>query len=151
MQRITPFLWFNTQAEEARDFYLSVFRNSRPGTTTRYGDAGPGPAGTVMAASFELDGQEFVALNGGPQFKFSPVISFVVNCDTQDEVDFYWERLSAGGWLKDRFGVSWQVVPRSLTQMLAGSDARRVTRVMQAILRMKKIDIAALELAWNTR
>lgn len=143
MQRITPFLWFNTQAAEARDFYVSVFRNSRPGTTTLYGDAGPGPAGTLMAVSFELNGQEFVALNGGPVFTFSPAISFVVNCETQGEVDEYWERLSAGGaqqvcgWLKDPFGVSWQVVPRILARMLADSDGRRVARVMQAMMQMR--------------
>src|SRR5713226_9273584 len=120
MQKITPFLWFDNNAEEAMNFYTSVFKNSKIGRIVRYGDAGPGPKGTVMTASFELDGQEFVALNGGPQFKFSEAVSFVVNCETQDEVDTFWEKLSAGGqkgqcgWLKDKFGLSWQVVPTIL-------------------------------------
>ena len=155
MQRITPFLWFNGQAKEARDFYVSVFKNSRVGTTTRYGDGGPGPTGTVMTASFEVDGQEIVALNGGPQFTFSPAISFVVNCDNQAEVDDYWQRLSAGGaplvcgWLKDRLGVSWQIVPRVLVRMLADSDTQRSARVMQAMMKMTKIEIPAPERAWN--
>jgi predicted 3-demethylubiquinone-9 3-methyltransferase (glyoxalase superfamily) len=157
MQRITPFMWFNNQAEEAREFYVSVFKNSRIGATVRHGDAGPGPKGTAMTAAFELDGQEFVALNGGPQFSFSPAISFVVNCDTQAEVDEYWERLSAGGephvcgWLKDRYGVSWQIAPRALTRMLAEGDAGRAARVMQALMKMKKLEIAELELAFNGR
>ncbi len=155
MQRITPFMWFNTQAGEAREFYVSVFKNSRIGATVRYGDAGPGPKGSVMTAAFELDGQEFVALNGGPQFTFSPAISFVVNCDTQAEVDEYWQRLAAGGepnvcgWLKDRYGVSWQIVPRALARMLADSDAHRTARVMQAIMKMTKIEIGELERAFN--
>ena len=155
MQRITPFLWFNTQAEEAREFYVSVFKNSRIGATVRYGDGGPGPKGTVMTAAFELDGQEFVALNGGPQFVFSPAISFVVNCESQAEVDEYWQRLSAGGepnvcgWLKDRYGVSWQIVPRALIRLLTAGDARRAQRVMQAVMKMTKIEIGELERAFN--
>ncbi len=155
MQRITPLMWFNDQAEEARKFYVWIFSNSRIGATVRYGDAGPGPKGAVMTAAFELDGQEFVALNGGPQFAFSPAISFVVNCDTQAEVDEYWQRLSAGGtphvcgWLKDRYGVSWQIVPRTLTRMVADSDAGRAARVMQAMMKMTKIEIAELERAFN--
>jgi len=155
MQRITPFLWFDKRAEEARDFYVSIFQHSRIGATVRYSDAGPGPEGSVMTASFELDGQQFVALNGGPQFTFSSAISFVVNCDSQAEIDEYWARLSDGGethvcgWLKDRFGVSWQIVPRALGQMLDGADAQRTGRVMRAIMTMTKLDLAALERAWR--
>jgi len=155
MARITPFLWFNTQAEEAREFYLSVFPNSRSGATVRHGDAGPGPKGTVLTAAFELDGQEFVALNGGPQFSFSPAVSFVVNCDTQMEIDHYWQRLADGGephvcgWLKDRFGLSWQVVPRALPRMLADPDPRRAARVMQAMMQMRKIELDALQRAFD--
>lgn len=154
MARITPFLWFNGQAEQARDFYVSVFKNSRSGATVRFGDSGPGPKGAVMTAAFELDGQEFVALNGGPQFTFTPAISFVVNCDTQAEVDEYWAQLSTGGephvcgWLKDRFGVSWQIVPRVLPRLLADQDAARAARVMQAMMKMTKIEISALERAY---
>lgn len=157
MARITPFLWLNNQAEQARDFYVSVFRNSRIGATVRHGDAGPGPKGAVMTAAFELDGQEFVTLNGGPQFTFSPAISFVVNCDTQAEVDEYWQRLSDGGetnvcgWLKDRYGVSWQIVPRALPRMLADDDPRRAGRVMQAMMQIRKIEIDTLERAFEER
>ena len=154
MARIAPFLWFDQQAAEARDFYVSVFRNSRIGATVRFGDAGPGPKGAVMTAAFELDGQEFVALNGGPQFKFTPAVSFVVNCDSQAEVDEYWQTLSAGGetqvcgWLKDRYGVSWQIVPRALPRMLADDDAQRAARVMRVMMKMTKIEIAELERAY---
>src|ERR671919_3241398 len=144
MQKITPFLWFDNNAEEAMNFYVSIFKNSKVQTVSRYGEAGPGPAGTVMTAEFELEGQEFVALNGGPRFKFTEAISFVVNCETQEEVDHFWEKLSAGGqevqcgWLKDRFGVSWQVVPTVLVEMLQDKDRERSSRVMAAMLKMKK-------------
>ncbi|WP_045226271.1 VOC family protein [Methyloterricola oryzae] len=152
-QRITPFLWFDTQAEEAMHFYVSVFKNSRVGSITRYGAAGPGPEGSVMTCTFELEDQEFVALNGGPHYAFSPAISFVVNCATQDEVDELWEKLSAGGkpvqcgWLTDRFGVSWQIVPSVLGHLLNDPDSAKSQRVMRAMLGMTKLDIAALQYA----
>lgn len=151
MQKIRPFLWFNDNAEEAMNFYLSVFKNSKAGTVSRYGDAGPGPKGSVMSATFELDGQEFMALNGGPTYKFTPAISFFVNCETQQEVDELWERLSAGGkkdrcgWLQDKFGVSWQIIPSALGRLLGDKDRARAQRVMQAMLQMDKIDIRRLE------
>jgi predicted 3-demethylubiquinone-9 3-methyltransferase (glyoxalase superfamily) len=155
-QRVTPFLWFDDRAEEAAKFYVSIFADSRIQSTASYDDAtaraAGRPAGTVMTVGFELDGQEFVALNGGPVFHFTEAISFVVNCDTQAEIDFFWDRLSAGGepgqcgWLKDRFGVSWQVVPRALNRLLQDAAAR-AKRVMAALLTMKKLDIAALERA----
>jgi predicted 3-demethylubiquinone-9 3-methyltransferase (glyoxalase superfamily) len=154
-QKITPFLWFDHQAEEAVGFYTAIFKNSKRGTVTRYGDAGPGPKGSVMTMVFELDGLGFVALNGGPQFQFTPAISFVINCDSQEEVDHYWETLSAGGqeiqcgWLRDKYGVSWQVVPTSLVDMLQNNDAARAQRVMKAMLQMKKIEIARLEEAYR--
>lgn len=153
MQKITPFLWFDNQAEDAMKFYTSIFKNSKIGRVTRYGDAGPGPKGTAMSATFELEGQEFMALNGGPQFKFSPAISFFVNCKTQDEVDELWEKLSAGGktercgWLTDKFGLSWQVIPTILGELLQDKDAEKSKRVMKAMLQMDKIDIAALKRA----
>ena len=151
LQKVTPFLWFDTQAEEAANFYTSIFPNSKILGMTRYGDAGPGPKGSVMTVAFELDGQQFTALNGGPQFKFSGAISFVVNCETQDEVDHYWERLSEGGqqiqcgWLTDKFGMAWQVVPTALPRLLLSEDKARAQRVMAAMMQMKKIDIATLE------
>jgi predicted 3-demethylubiquinone-9 3-methyltransferase (glyoxalase superfamily) len=151
MQGITPFLWFNDQAEEAANFYTSVFKNSKVGRISRYGDAGPGPKGSVMIATFTINGQEFIALNGGPQFTFTPAISFVVNCETQEEVDHYWEKLSAGGrtdrcgWLTDKFGVSWQIVPTVLSKLMSGSDPEKAKRVMQALLQMDKLDIERLE------
>jgi predicted 3-demethylubiquinone-9 3-methyltransferase (glyoxalase superfamily) len=154
-QKITPFLWFDHQAEEAVGFYTSIFKNSKVGAVTRYSDAGPGPKGSVMTMAFELDGQGFVALNGGPQFQFTPAISFVINCESQEEVDHYWETLSAGGqeiqcgWLRDKYGVSWQVVPTVLIDMLHDKDATRAQRVMKAMLQMKKIDIARLEEAYR--
>lgn len=157
MQKITPFLWFDNQAEEAVKFYTSLFTNSKIVSVTRYGEAGPGPKGTVMTAAFQLDGQEFVALNGGPQFKFTEAISFVINCKTQEEVDHFWEKLSAGGeksrcgWLKDKYGLSWQVVPRVLGEMLGDKDAAKAKRVMQAMLKMDKIDIKTLEQAYAQR
>jgi predicted 3-demethylubiquinone-9 3-methyltransferase (glyoxalase superfamily) len=153
MQKITPFLWFDTQAEEAAKFYISTFPNSRIVTVARYGDAGPGPKGSVMTVVFELDGQRMIALNGGPQFKFTEAISLSVDCKTQEEVDHYWTKLSQGGresqcgWLKDRYGLSWQVNPAVLGEMLADPDPKKAKRVMQAMLKMKKIDIAALEAA----
>lgn len=153
MQKITPFLWFDSQAEEAMNFYVSIFRNSKVLTVNRYGDAGPGPKGTVMTANFLLNGQEFVALNGGPLHKFTPAISFVVNCESQQEVDEYWDQLSAGGredqcaWLQDKFGVSWQIVPRVLIELLNDPDPAKAQRVMAAMMKMKKIDIAALQRA----
>ena len=155
MQKITPFLWFDDQAEEAMNFYVSIFKNSRVGRVTRYGEAGPGPKGTVMSATFQLEGQEFFALNGGPLFSFTPAISFFVNCETQQEVDELWEKLSAGGkeercgWLKDKYGLSWQIVPSILGQLLQDKDATKAQRVMQAMLQMNKIDIAGLKRAYD--
>ena len=153
--RITPFLWFDHQAEEAANFYTSIFKNSKRGTVMRYGEEGPGPKGTVMSTTFELEGQEFIALNGGPMFTFSPAISFFVKCDTQAEVDHFWEKLSAGGeiqpcgWLKDRYGVSWQIVPTVLDEMLADEDPEKAGRVMRAMLQMKKLDIEGLKRAYG--
>jgi predicted 3-demethylubiquinone-9 3-methyltransferase (glyoxalase superfamily) len=155
MQKITPFLWFDGKAEEAMNFYVSIFENSKVKAVTRYGDTGPGPKGTVMTAAFELDGQEFVALNGGPQFTFSPAISFVVNCETQQELDDFWNKLSAGGkevqcgWLTDKYGLSWQVVPTILPKLLQDKDPEKSRRVMKAILQMIKIDINALKQAYE--
>ena len=151
MQKIRPFLWFDGNAEEAMNFYVSIFKNSKVGTVNRYGDAGPGPKGSVMSATFELDGEEFMALNGGPMFKFTPAISFFVNCETQQEVDELWEKLSAGGkkdrcgWLQDKFGVSWQIIPSALGRLLGDKDPAKAQRVMQAMLQMDKIDIKRLE------
>ena len=153
VQKITPFLWFDNQAEEAANFYTSIFRNSRIVTVTRYGETGPGPKGSVMTVAFELDRQQFLALNGGPLFKFTEAISFVVNCESQQEIDEFWGKLSAGGkevecgWLKDKYGMSWQIVPTVLAEMLQDKDAGRTQRVMKAILQMKKIDIEALKKA----
>ena len=155
MQKITPFLWFDNNAEEAMAFYTSIFKNSRIGKLMRYGEAGPGPKGSVMGGTFYLDGQEFKALNGGPQFKFSPAISLFINCETQKEVDELWERLSEGGvkhqcgWIQDKYGVSWQVVPRVLGEMLADKDAEKANRVMKAMLQMHKLDIKTLEQAYE--
>jgi len=159
MQKITPFLWFDDQAEEAVNFYVSIFDNSKIGAITRYGEAGAKAAGrsegSVMTIAFQLEGQEFVALNGGPVFTFSPAISLVVNCRTQDEVDEFWEKLSEGGaiqqcgWLQDRYGVSWQIVPTALGEMLQDKDTERSERVMKAMLQMKKIDIRGLEQAYE--
>ena len=155
MQKITPFLWFDGNAEEAMNFYISIFKNSKIVSVTRYGEAGPGSKGTVMTASFLIEGQEFVALNGGPQFTFSQAISFVVNCQTQEEVDKFWEKLSEGGekqqcgWLKDKFGVSWQIVPVVLVEMLQDKDPEKSKRVMAAMLKMDKIDIKTLKQAYE--
>ena len=154
MQKITPFLWFDTEGEDAAEFYVSVFPNSRIVDVQHYGEAGPRAAGTVMTVTFELEGQRFVALNGGPDFTFNEAISFEVECGDQDEVDGYWSALTEGGgqpgpcgWLKDKFGVSWQIVPKRLTELLADSDRAKAQRVMAAMLQMGKIDIAELERA----
>jgi len=150
-QNITPFLWFDGQAEEAVNLYVSIFPDSRINNLVRYGDAGPGPKGTVMTASFTLNGLTFTALNGGPHFKFTPAVSFVVDCETQQDVDRYWEKLSEGGrtdrcgWLQDKFGLSWQIVPRILPELLKSPDPEKSKRVMQAMMQMEKIDIAKLE------
>jgi len=155
MQKITPFLWFDGKAEEAMNFYVAIFKNSKILSVTRYREAGPGPMGTVMAVTFQLDGQEFFALNGGPQFTFSPAISFLVTRETQREIDELWEKLSEGGekqscgWLKDKYGLSWQVVPSILGKMLQDQDAEKSSRVMKAMLQMDKIDIAGLKQAYN--
>ena len=155
MQKITPFLWFDTQAEEAANFYVSVFKNSRVNTVARYGDTGPGPKGSVMTVEFELDGERFVGLNGGPNFKFTEAVSFVVNCKDQEEVDYFWEKLSAGGkevqcgWLKDKYGLSWQIVPTVAIEYLKDEDPEKSQRVMAAIMKMVKIDIATLKQAYN--
>jgi predicted 3-demethylubiquinone-9 3-methyltransferase (glyoxalase superfamily) len=154
-QKITSFLWFDGKAEEAATFYVSVFKNSKIVSVTRYGEAGPGPQGTVMSVIFQLSGQEFFALNGGRQFTFSPAISFFVNCETQDEVDELWEKLSEGGaknrcgWLTDKYGLSWQVIPSVLGELLQDEDAEKSNRVMQAMLQMDKINIEALQRAYD--
>ncbi len=155
MQKITPFLWFDHQAEQAANFYTSIFDNSKIVSVSRYGEAGPGPKGTVMSVTFELEGQALIALNGGPQFTFSPAISFFVNCKTQAEVDTLWERLSQGGetgrcgWLRDKYGVSWQIIPSVLGEMLGDKDAEKSKRAMTAMLRMDKIDIRGLQHAYG--
>ena len=157
IQKISPFLWFDHQAEEAAGFYTSIFPNSTVRTIIRYGEAGPGPKGSAMTVAFELAGQQFVALNGGPHFKFTEAISFVVNCETQEEVDRYWAKLSEGGkevecgWLKDKFGLSWQIVPTALIEMLQDEDPAKSQRVMKAMLQMKKLDIAGLQKAYTQR
>lgn len=155
MQKITPFLWFDDKAEEAMNFYTSIFKDSKILSVRRYGEEGPGPKGTVMTGTFQLEGQAFYALNGGPQFTFSPAISLFVNCDTQPEIDEFWEKLSEGGekqpcgWLKDKYGVTWQIVPKVLGEMLDDPDTQRANRVMQAMLQMGKIDIAGLRQAYE--
>jgi predicted 3-demethylubiquinone-9 3-methyltransferase (glyoxalase superfamily) len=161
MQKITPFLWFDNQAEEAANFYVSIFKNSKVGSVARYGEEGAKvsgrPKGTVMTVTFQLDGQEFMALNGGPMFKFTEAISFIVNCKTQQEVDEFWEKLSQGGeegpcgWLKDKYGVSWQIVPTVLGEMMQDKDPEKSERVMKAMLQMKKLDIKSLEQAYEKR
>jgi len=153
MKKITPFLWFDSQAEEAMNFYVSIFKNAKPGKVIRCGAGGPGPEGSVMSTTFQIEGQDFMALNGGPHFQFSPAISFFVNCETQEEIDELWEKLSAGGekqrcgWLKDKFGVSWQIIPSALGDLLHSKDAAKSAKVMQAMLKMNKLDIAALKQA----
>lgn len=160
-QKITPFLWFDDKAEEAAKFYTSIFKNSKIGNITRYDEEAAGPtgrpAGSVMTVDFQLGGQEFVALNGGPMFKFTEAISFVVNCENQEEVDYFWSKLSAGGeesrcgWLKDKFGLSWQVVPTVLIEMLTDQDTAKAKRAMHAMLQMDKIDIAVLKKAYDQK
>ncbi len=154
MQKITPFLWYDDKAQEAANFYVSIFKNSKVLSVVRYGDAGPGPKGSVMTVEFELEGQKFVGLNGGPLFKFTEAVSFVVNSETQEEIDYFWEKLSADGgqevqcgWLKDKYGLSWQVVPSRAIELLKDKDTAKSQRVMQAIMPMKKIDIATLDRA----
>ena len=160
MQKITPFLWFDDNVEEAVNFYVSIFKNSKVVTITRYSEAAAQaagrPKGSVMTAAFQLEGQNFVALNGGPHFKFTEAISFVVNCETQEEVDYFWEKLTADGgqesqcaWLKDKYGLSWQIVPKILIELLQDKDAQKAQRVMNAMLQMKKIDIATLRRAYE--
>ena len=154
VQKIRPFLWFDTQAEQAASFYTSIFKNSKIGNVSRYGEEGPGPAGTAMVVTFELEGVQFMALNGGPEYSFTHAISFLINCESQDEVDYFWNRLSEGGetiqcgWLRDKFGVSWQVVPSRLGELMSDEDDEKSGRVMQAMLMMEKIDIAELERAY---
>jgi len=154
-QKITPFLWFDGNAEEARNFYTSIFKNPEAEATVLNDGAGPKPKGTAMVATFQLCGQEFIALNGGPQFKFNEAVSFVVHCETQEEVDYYWEKLSEGGqkgrcaWLKDKFGLSWQIVPDALGKMLQDKDPEKSKRVMQAMMKMDKIDIQTLKKAYD--
>ena len=155
MQKITPFLWFDGKAEEAMNFYTSIFKNSKTGSISRYGEGGPAPKGTVMSATFQLEGQDFIALNGGPMFTFSPAISFFVSCETQEEIDELWEKLSEGGekqrcgWLKDKYGLSWQIVPPVLGKLLQDKDGEKSKKVMQAMMKMDKIDIKTLEQAYN--
>jgi predicted 3-demethylubiquinone-9 3-methyltransferase (glyoxalase superfamily) len=157
MQKIVPFLWFDDQAEEAMNFYFSIFKGSKILSVRRYGDVGPGKAGSVMTATFQLMGQEFMALNGGPQFKFTEAISFFVSCETQEEVDELWSKLTEGGeesqcgWLKDRFGLSWQIVPTALVQLLGDPDPEKSQRVMKAMLQMKKISVKELEDARDSK
>ncbi len=155
MQKITICLWFDGQAEDAMNFYVSIFKNAKVLSVNRYGKGAPAPEGTVLTANFELNGQQFTALNGGPMYKFSPATSFVVNCETQDEVDYYWDKLVAGGkpsqcaWLDDKFGVSWQIVPKQLMQLMSDPDPVKAGRVMQAMFKMTKIVIADLQRAYD--
>ena len=154
-QKITPFLWFDSQAEEAANFYVSIFKNSKMGMVTRRGDTGPGPKGSVMTVGFTLDGEEFTALNGGPQFPFTEAVSFMVNCESQEEVDYFWEKLSAGGkevqcgWLRDRFGLSWQIVPAEFFELISKGTQEQSDRVMAAMMEMVKMDLAKLKKAFN--
>jgi predicted 3-demethylubiquinone-9 3-methyltransferase (glyoxalase superfamily) len=155
MQKITPFLWFDNNAEEAMNFYVSVFKNAKITSLTRFGDAGPGPKGTVMTGIFQIEGQKFYALNGGPNYSFTPAISLFVNCESQQEIDELWEKLSEGGkkdrcgWLTDKFGLSWQIVPSALGKLLHGSDSEKSNRVMKAMLKMNKLDIRQLQQAFD--
>jgi predicted 3-demethylubiquinone-9 3-methyltransferase (glyoxalase superfamily) len=157
MQKIKPFLWFDSNAEEAMNFYTATFKNSKIGQVRRYGEAGPGPKGSVMTATFQIEGQEFMALNGGPHYKFTPAISFFVSCETQKEVDELWEKLSAGGeamqcgWLKDKFGVAWQIIPKALGELLGDKDPKKSQRVMKAMMGMVKIDVEGLKRAYEAK
>jgi predicted 3-demethylubiquinone-9 3-methyltransferase (glyoxalase superfamily) len=155
MQKITPFLWFDNQAEEAMNFYTSIFKNSKKGRISRYSKAGPGPEGSVMTAEFSLDGLEFIALNAGPLFQFTEAISFVIDCKSQEEVDYYWSKLTADGgqesmcgWLKDKFGLSWQVVPTRLSELMLDKNAAKATKVTEAMFKMRKIDMQKIEEAY---
>lgn len=155
MQKITPFLWFDNNAEEALNFYTSIFKNSEITQVSRYGDAGPGPKGSLLTARFNLEGQEFLALNGGPQYKFTPAVSFLIDCKTQEEIDYYWDKLLEGGqeqqcgWLVDKYGLSWQVVPAILPKYLSDKDPGKSSRVMQSMMKMVKLDIQELEDAYK--
>lgn len=156
MSKITPFLWFDNQAEEAMNFYTSIFKNSKKGSVSYYGEGAPLPAGTAMSVTFELDGQEFMGLNAGPIFKFNEAISFFVDCEDQAEVDYFWEKLTADGgeesqcgWLKDKFGMSWQIIPKALGKMLSDADGEKSGRAMQAMLQMKKIQVDELQRAFD--
>ena len=156
MQKITPFLWFDNQAEEAMNFYVSIFKNSRIGRVSRYGDSGPGPKGSFMVGTFYLDGQEFMVINGGPTYKLTHAFSMLVNCETQEEIDYYWDKLTADGgkpircgWLDDRFGLAWQIVPTALGKMMSSGDGEKSNRVMQALLKMDKLVIADLQKAYD--
>ncbi len=155
MQKITPFLWFDREAEEAANFYVSIFKNSKIVNISRYPEGSPNPAGTVMTVEFQLDGRDFIALNGGPHFKFTEAISLSVSCETQAEVDELWAKLTAGGeegpcaWLKDKYGLSWQIVPTALPRLLKDNDRTKASRVMQAMMKMKKIDIGKLQEAYD--
>jgi predicted 3-demethylubiquinone-9 3-methyltransferase (glyoxalase superfamily) len=155
MQKITPFLWFDGNAEEAMNLYVSVFKNAKVVSLRRYGKAGPGKEGTVMTGTFQIEGQEFFVLNGGPQYNFTPAVSLFVNCETQEEVDELWEKLSAGGrkdrcgWLQDKFGLSWQIIPSALGKLLGDKDPKKANSVMQAMLKMDKIDINKLKQAYD--
>ncbi len=155
MQKITPFLWFDNRAEEAMQFYTSIFKNSKAGEIRRWGDGAPAPKGGVLSATFEIEGQQLIAFNGGPHFKFTPAVSLMVDCKDQDEVDYYWQKLGEGGvesqcgWLQDKFGLSWQVVPKRLGELLQDPDSGRSGRAMQAMMKMTRIDVAALESAAN--
>jgi predicted 3-demethylubiquinone-9 3-methyltransferase (glyoxalase superfamily) len=156
MPKITPFLWFDNNAEEAMNFYVSLFKNSRVGTTSRYGDAGPMPAGTFMVGTFYLDGQEFMALNGGPHYKLNPAFSMLVHCETQEEIDYLWDKLTADGgkpvqcgWLEDKFGLSWQIVPAIFMELFSKGDAAKTNRMMQALMGMVKLDIEGLKRAYE--
>ncbi len=158
MQKITPFLWFDGNAEEAMNFYTSIFKSAKVTKVSRYGDPGPGPKGSVMTATIQLEGQEFILLNGGPRFKFNEAISFVVNCKSQEEIDFYWDRLLADGgitqacgWLKDKFGLSWQIVPVQMGELMSSGDAQKSDRVMKAMMQMIKLDINILQKALDGR
>ena len=155
MQKPTPNLWFDGNAEEAMNFYLSIFKNSKVNGITRYGEAGPGPAGSVLTVSFEINGQDFIGINGGPHYKFTPAVSFSVLCDSQEEIDHLWDRLLVGGnamqcgWLSDKFGLSWQIVPKILMEYMQDKDRKKANRVMEAMLKMVKLDIPTLQKAYN--
>jgi predicted 3-demethylubiquinone-9 3-methyltransferase (glyoxalase superfamily) len=157
MQKITTFLWFNGQAEEAMNFYISIFKNSKVINVSRYGEGGPGPKGSVMSATFQLEGQTFIALNGGPQYHFTPAISLFVNCETQEEVDGFWKKLLEGGredrcgWLQDKYGLSWQIIPTTLGKLLGDKDPEKAKRVMMAMLKMNKIDVKKLQEAYDQK